>query len=237
MRFDEDMTNIVIDTITPAVSQEDLFRRRRCYMGISLDNPMFQNDLLRALLEWATGHFDHCLVVVGDYLRRFNETMLNGRQGEQAEQAAEAVGDAFLQREGDLLHRFSPDQITVMRWKPCLESQEYARARQVLDQLYKTNDLFRAALQRDAHSFIRRQRKHNQSFVVEEAEAIRLSCRYLLEEIAVFSALSEKGWTVELYPGPELDVLVEVSRGAYDGIPVGLKKRINVELRGCREKG
>ncbi|MBN1124602.1 MAG: tRNA-dependent cyclodipeptide synthase [Sedimentisphaerales bacterium] len=237
MRSDGDMEGITIDTITPAVSQEELFGHRRCYMGISLDNPVFQNDFLWALLEWATGHFDHCLIVVGDYLRRFNETMLNGLEGIRAEQAAEAVGDQFLQREGDLLSRFSSDKMTVIRWKPCLESDEYARARNTLAHLYNANEKFRAAVQRDAHSFVKRQQKHNQSFAVDEVEAIHLSSQYLLEEIAVFSALSEKGWTVELYPGPELDVLVDVARGLYDGIPVGLRKRINVELRGYREKG
>jgi len=62
-------------------------------------------------------------------------------------------------------------------------------------------------------------------------EAIELSCRYLLEEITVFSALSDQGWKVELYPGPELRVLVDIAKGEYSRIPQGLKERVNVELR------
>ena len=65
----------------------------------------------------------------------------------------------------------------------------------------------------------------------ETEEALKLSCEYLLEEIAVFSALSEQGWQVEFYPGPELRVLAEVAKGRYSGVPIGLKERISVELK------
>ena len=52
-----------------------------------------------------------------------------------------------------------------------------------------------------------------------------------LEEIAVFSALSEQGWRVELYPGSELAVLVYIARGKCLNVPQGLTKRISVELK------
>jgi hypothetical protein len=62
-------------------------------------------------------------------------------------------------------------------------------------------------------------------------EAIDISSQYLLEEVAVFSALAEEGWNIEVYPGPELGVLVEIAQGNFKDIPAGLKKRINIELR------
>ncbi len=65
-------------------------------------------------------------------------------------------------------------------------------------------------------------------------QAIRLSCEYILEEVAVFNVLSESGWTVELYPGPELRVLAEVAAGKYPDVPAGLKGRVNVELKIAR---
>ena len=36
---------------------------------------------------------------------------------------------------------------------------------------------------------------------------------------------------MELYPGPELGVLVDVAKGKFDHVPQGLKERINVELK------
>jgi hypothetical protein len=37
-----------------------------------------------------------------------------------------------------------------------------------------------------------------------------------------------------LYPGPELKVLEETAKGMYQGIPEGLKDRINVELKNSK---
>ena len=73
--------------------------------------------------------------------------------------------------------------------------------------------------------------KRNKTLAVSGERALRLSCEYLLEEIAVFSALSEQGWQVELYPGSELVVLVYIARGKCLNVPQGLIKRISVELK------
>ena len=67
--------------------------------------------------------------------------------------------------------------------------------------------------------------------LVDTRQALELCCQYLLEEISVFSALSEQGWNVELYPGAELCVLAEIAKGEYSAVPKGLKERVNVELK------
>ena len=227
---------ISIVRITPSVSQEQLFANRRCYMGISLDNPVFRNESLERLLLWAVGHFDECLVVVGDHLRRFNEQMLNGLEGADAIDAARRVGDEFVRRSAEVFEKLPENKVTVCRWQGCLDSEEYKRSREVVDRLFEQEDEFRAAVERDAYSFVKRQRRQGQDFAVSTEKAIELSCQYLLEEIAVFGALAEQGWRVELYPGPELRVLVDIAKGKYSRIPQGLKERINVELRICEGK-
>jgi hypothetical protein len=83
----------------------------------------------------------------------------------------------------------------------------------------------------DALSFVDRLKKRSKDIAVDDSKAIELCCKYLLEEIAVFNMLSEKGWRVELYPGSELHVLAEIAKGRFPEVPVGLKNRINVELK------
>lgn len=231
LRSDKVEGGVRIVETTPAVSRERLFAHRRCYMGISLDNPVFTGATLKTLLRWATGHFDKCLIVVGDYLRRYNEQIFSALTGPAAAEAALGSGQEFLDRNRDLLASFDSEKLVVTRWQPCLTGREYLDARQTLADLYGADDKFRAAVQRDGAAFLRRQQRHGRKLAVEEERAIELSCEYLLEEIAVFSSLAQQGWKVELYPGPELDVLVEAARGDYTGIPAGLKDRVNVELR------
>ena len=225
-----DLPSISIVRSTPKVAEGELFSHERCYMGISLDNPGFEGKNLQALLLWALGNFDKCLVVVGDHLCRFNEQIFNTSSRDEAAEAARCRGDSFMNKARNFFQQIPAKRLVVTRWKPCLKSNEYKEAKLVIDELFASDDSFRASVERDAFSFVKRQRKRDQKPIVTTEEAIELSCRYLLEEITVFAALSEQGWEVELYPGPELGVLADIAKGRYVRVPEGLTKRINVEL-------
>ncbi len=217
--------------ITPEIPEESLSSYRRCYMGISLDNPVFRGKSLEGLLRWATERFEHCLVVTGDYLRRHNEYILNGSDDVTAAAAALAAGDAFIESAREVFATAPAGKVEVVRWQDCLAFKEYNTSRGQLDRLFADNPAFREALRQDAKAFVKRQLRNGRELATREDEAVAISCRYLLEEIAVFSALSENGWPVELYPGAELHVLVEAAKGTFGQLPEGLKTRVNVQLQ------
>lgn len=227
------LPQITILKTTPRLSQQQLFLKRRCYIGISLDNPVFYGNALQAILSWGCERFDYCLVVLGDYLRRYNEYIFNGLKGLPAQQASYKAGDTFIKETKDIFRQFSEPKMQMTRWKSCLETEEFKKSSEKLNNLYASHLDFKASVQRDAFSFIKRKK---QKLSVPMQEAIETSSKYLLEEIAVFSSLSERGWKVELYPGPELGVLVDIAKGHYLDIPQGLKERVNVELRVNKSK-
>jgi tRNA-dependent cyclodipeptide synthase len=222
---------IQVGPITPRIPLDEVIARGRCYMGISLDNPVFCGWPLKALIGWAVGHFGQCQIVVGDTLRRHNEQILQGFQGSRAVDAARAVGDSFLRKHKTILESFDHGRLSVIRWDECLNWPEYLTDRKAIDDLYGSDADFRSAVQRDAFAFVKRMKKRSPKLAVSDEQAIELSSQYLLEEIAVFSALSMRSWSVELYPGPELEVLVKVASGAFARIPQGLRQRVNVELK------
>jgi len=221
---------------TPKVSQEQLFSFRRCYLGISIDNPVFYGRSLQALLSWAMDNFDQSLVVIGDYLRRYNEQIFNGLQGDKAVKASQDAGDLFILQTSRLFEKLDKEKLTVSRWKPCLETDVFKKSKAAIDDLFNSDPNFKTAVTRDAFSFAKRQARQKRTLAIPMEDAIELSSQYLMEEIAVFNALSEQGWNVELYPGPELRVLVEIAKGKYSHIPQGLRKRINVELQICESR-
>ncbi len=233
---DSKLPLISIVRTMPKVSQQELFAKRRCYIGISLDNPVFYGKSLQAILSWGTENFDRCLVVLGDYLRRFNEYIFNSLKGEAAEKASFESGNDFIAKTKDIFQQFNEDKIQLTRWENCLQADEYKKSKTILSNLYDTLPTFKASVQRDAFLFLKRQKRKNQKISLPMEEAIEISSQYLLEEIAVFSSLSEQGWKVELYPGPELGVLVDIAKGQYSDIPEGLKERVNVELRISKSK-
>lgn len=217
--------------ILPRISRAQLFSRKKCYLGISLDNPVFEGDSLKALLVWAAGKFEQCLVIVGDYLCRFNERILSGCDEKRAGELAVKRGDLFVSRTKELFCTLPAEKVKLTRWKEHLQSEQFTRSKKILDEIFESDKEFRASIEYDALSFVQRQRKHNRNLAVGMEEAIRLSSEYILEETAVFSSLSERGWSVELYPGSELKVLAEVAKGRFPAVPQGLKDRISVELK------
>jgi len=226
-----DLPSVSIVKTTPKISNEELFSYKKCYIGISLDNPGFYGKSLQALLLWGLGNFERVLVVAGDYLRRYNEQIFSGLSPEQAGKVSHEFGDLFFEKTDKFFNQIPGERLALTRWEPCLNTNEYKQAKEKLDGLFDSDESFRNAVLKDAVSFIGRQKKRHLKLAVPQEQAVELSCRYLLEEVAVFSALSEQGWKVELYPGPELCVLTEMSKNKYPNIPSGLKERINVELK------
>ena len=227
----EKLPLVGIVKILPKISEQELFEHTRCYIGISLENPIFKGKSLSALLFWSRQKFEEITVVVGDYLCRFNEIMLIGCDETKASQQAQSLGDIFLLQTKEIFDKYSEQKIRLTRWKDHLQSKEYKESSTILEKLFESNSDFRASVEKDAFGFIKRRKRNNQKILVDTQEALKLCCQYLLEEISVFSALSQQGWNVELYPGPELCVLAEVAKGKYSAVPKGLKERINVELK------
>jgi tRNA-dependent cyclodipeptide synthase len=226
-----DLPQIRIVKTIPKATQQQLSSYKHCYMGISLDNPSFYGRSLQALLLWATNNCEQCLVIVGDFLRRYNEHIFSGTAGEAAENASLQSGENYIAQTREIFSRFPEPAVKIIRWKDCLEKEEYKKAKKIIDNLYDSDEAFRSSLQKDAFSFINRQKRNKQNPKVSIENAIDISSKYLLEEVAVFSALSELGWNVEIYPGPELHVLVDIAGGSFRDVPAGLKKRINIELQ------
>ena len=232
LSFEKILPKISIGKILPRISQAQLFSHKKCYLGISLDNPVFQGDSLKALLLWACCKFEQSLVLIGDYLSRFNEKILSACDEKRAGDISIRRGDLFLLQTKEIFNSLPLQKIHLTRWNEHLKTSEFDIAKKILDNLFETNSRFRNSVEYDAMSFVERQKKHNFKLAVTEVEAIRLSCEYILEESAVFSSLASRGWEVELYPGSELKVLAEIAAGKYqEEIPQGLKKRINVELK------
>ena len=230
--FDTEKLPLVsIVKILPKIAQQALFAYKRCYIGISLENLIFQGNSLRALLFWSLQRFEETMVIVGDYLCRFNEKMLSGYDAKQASQKAQSLGDSFLLQTKELFDKLPNKKIHLTRWKEHLQSKEYKESKTIIKKLFESDSDFRASVERDAFDFVKRQKRRSQKLAVDMEEAIELCCQYLLEEIGVFSALSQQGWCVELYPGSELHALVEVAKEKYIAVPTGLKKRISVELK------
>ena len=231
MDSNKPLPSVEIVKILPDVSTDQVFSHDKCYLGISLANPVFNKSNLNAMLLWASANFKQCLVVIGDDLCRFNQKILYGLSDDQCLKEARAGGDEFIENNSAVFNQFSAGAVKVTRWGEHITGDLYQMSSELLESIFIADPEFRSLVESDAISFVERQKKNNAEFAVTEDEAIELCCKYLLEEIAVFNVLSQQGWQVELYPGAELNVLARVAMGKFPDVPQGLKNRINIELK------
>ncbi|MHC4467541.1 MAG: tRNA-dependent cyclodipeptide synthase, partial [Planctomycetota bacterium] len=125
----------------------------------------------KVLLSWMIDRFEMSLVVVGDYLWRFNEQIFSGLDSAQAKKSAKALGDAFIEKTNELFNNLPDEKVNLTRWESHLSSAEFLRSKKELDHLFESDSDFRSSVERDAFSFVRRQAKQSKKFTVETERA------------------------------------------------------------------
>jgi tRNA-dependent cyclodipeptide synthase len=225
-----DKYRVRIENITPSDKDLKLSEKRKCVLGVSMSNPVFWRSSLGTMLAWMDKNFDSSLVLVGDYLQRFNEQIANGNQADLAIESAMRKGDLFETKLNQYLPEYANEKFHIARWKPFHENANFHKHKTVLDKIYNSNLAVKTSIDNTAKLFVS-QKQDRLDFKVSEEEAVRLSVEYLLEEMAVFSILIDEGWDVVLYPGAQLPLLMEIAKGEFDGVPNSLNKGIYVELK------
>jgi len=221
---------IRVEHITPSVPEETIYTHQKCILGVSMSNPVFWRSSLDTMFGWMEENFDHSLILVGDYLQRLNEQILNGDNADLAIQTALEKGNKFVQRTQQFLKNHSAEKFEIYRWKPLYDEPDFQRAKETLHMLYHSNPEVKASIQSTASLFVLQKMEQN-DFKVSKERAIQLSAEYLLEEMAVFSMLIDRGWKVVLYPGAQLPLLMEIASGKFRDVPNSLNKGIYVEMK------
>lgn len=221
---------ITVEQVMPASAESSLFSHPKCVLGVSMSNPIFWRSSLDKILEWMALHFDTSMILVGDYLHRFNEQIVRGGTEEMAAERALEVGDDFMEQLEQYLPKYPAGKFEVMRWQPFHQEPAFWEAKEQMHGLYASNPEVKASIDSAASLFVW-QKQDRSRFKVTKSTAVELSAQYLLEEMAVFSMLIEKGWEVVIYPGAQLPLLMEIAKGRFKDIPNSLDKGVYVELK------
>lgn len=211
----------------PAMSVKQLAIHRKCYLGVSINNPFFKGDHLGLFLKWISNHFDECIIVLGDHLHRINETIQYGLTRENAIQAALKKGDELLSILQAAVDNQNNNVFKVYRWKDYLDNNlKIYTDKQEIYTYFNSNEQFRNEIVQTSTDFINRLIKNNENLYYSKEESIKLSHEYLIEEIAVFNNLIEQGYKVQVYPGSELNILKKFTTGEFDDLNLTLKKGV-----------
>lgn len=222
---------IKLSGIAPDMSLAQLAKFRKCYLGVSINNPFFRDRHLGLLLKWIASHFDECIILIGDYLHRINENILHGNTGETAIASSINRGDQIHEMIDIALSILPKNKFKVYRWKEFLDKNPRSFTKKdELNFLFENNRTFHESILLSCSEFVERLIKRGERLYFTREEAIALSREYLIEEMSVFSTLIEMGYNVQVYPGTQLKVLKDLARHAFPAVESNLSAGIYVDL-------
>lgn len=162
-------------------------------LQISVGNPKHDGDKFFALAEWAAARFEKVILIVSDTLQRHNLAFYNDMNAADAHQRATAMGDYWLKKNYNAID-ILPNKI-VTRWNDWLDDLAYAATRDIIQAEFETNSDFRSAVEAKALEFTVRQ------FGLSNPDAINVSVKYILEELAAFALMFSSERAIDVYPG------------------------------------
>lgn len=193
---------VVFTSITPNLAKQKIYSCKS-YVGVSMLNGFFWDNKSKLFWSWIEKKFPECLVIIGDYLDRHNQSIFNNLFGEDAIQKSLARG--FLMenqiKENEI---FNSPKFKVIRWYDAFSKESVAQEIVILEELYSSCNLFTQSVDSSIYSFLTH---HKNQIKTSYEEAFFLSLKYILEEMAVFTTLIRNDYRVQIYPGTQLEIL------------------------------
>lgn len=172
------------------------------YMGISLHSRNHEGEGLAAMVEWMNmrGQFEHVRVGLSDTLNRFNYAHSHRVSLTEAYKAVAQSGDAWLAENSKILDGLAMPH-DLRRWSHWLENyrQEIEQNKTLFEHAYDEDAGLRSSIDADISAFLTRTHK------LHDIEQLEASRRYLIEELAVYSAILRVNPATTVYPGKQLN--------------------------------
>ncbi|MCB0745098.1 MAG: tRNA-dependent cyclodipeptide synthase [Ignavibacteriae bacterium] len=222
-----------IKKVVPSFKKDEIRFRQRCYTGISISNPFFSGDLVVPFFKWILRNFKFCCIFIDDYFHKYNEMSFSGKSEAESLKIAKKRGVEIEEHINGVIKKTFDDayRFKIVKSSDLSKSDNFKRNKKIFSDLFNENSQFKSGINKSSSDYIKRQLKRGNHFLIDRTEVLQNCNNYLIDEIAIFTTICELGYTVEVYPGPELPVLVEIANGVYDNIPEALVNRINVELK------
>jgi tRNA-dependent cyclodipeptide synthase len=202
----------------------------KCFLGVSLSNPFFQGKHLERVLKWIDENFAECEIIIADHLHRFNEYTFNGKNGKEAETECIEMGKQIHERIKFLTQSLQSKKFKINHWLSFINTKEFDVLSKNINDNFSNNDAFKECILKSCEEFIEKQLGRGYHIFVTKDEAINKSKDYLLEEMAVFSILINRGFTVQIYPGTQLKVLKQLANKKFPTIDNNLSRGIYIDL-------
>ena len=198
-----------------------------CILGVSLESADFHTTKLITITEWICNHYSSCVVMLGDGLYRITLQLDSDVSENEALEHSKWLARDFVHSQ--LLVFIFRESRCRFDFKFSSEIQStdcYSRYYSQLWSLFWNNKQFQHSCRAFADQFLQRKPQRR----VNADRHLEMSCRYLLEELAVICCLAHDSPCSFIYPG-SLSILDEIAHGKHQGVPLCLLNIDYVELK------
>ncbi len=218
---------VLVSAVSPESARQELKNYESCILGLSLENESFSTAKLVAITDWISKHFKKCTVMIGDSLHRITLQTDQGLQENKALNKALLLGREYIDRESLVFERHADTcSFDIVLSSEIQKWDDYVEYYEKIQHLFGQGEKFANSVKSFAKTFILRRFKQNSE---DFNRCVEMSCRYLLEEFAIFACLAQSGLSVMVYPG-YLAIFEEIAEGQHPDVPDCLQKIIHVSL-------
>lgn len=168
---------------------------------ISVGQEYHEGEKFAATMAWAGNRFRKVIVCVNDTLQRFNYEF-EGRAPDAAFRETEAAGREWIER--NLAAIRTAGVYDIYRWEEWRGCADFTGALSRIQGQYDAGGRVREAIDAEVVDFWQRRLEREAVAPSRQAEFVRCSTAYLIEECAAFSLMFAAERAVDVYPGSTL---------------------------------
>ena len=201
------------------------------FLGVSISNPMMRTPSVRFFLEWANFHFRPVDILIGDWIERHNLNPETENDTERSCALAMAKAEPVVTAINEAKSRIPEIEMKLVSARDVAMEPKFNSVLSILTNHFESDAEFRSLVLTDVHDYLaRNQKRKPQTHALAIDTSVAHSVQYVLEELAIFSLLMERGLDVQLYPGRHLATLVALANKQISSPIYGLNHLICIDL-------
>jgi hypothetical protein len=201
----------------------------RCFLPICLYSFMANRPFLNEYLPLVISKCEKPRIIIGDYMERHNIMAFEALSEAEAIAKVERRGDKIARDITAVLSNFQlNDDVRVNSCREVIEPAETQKIISALRKYASENECFNNDMEHQIELMLSNTRRLSPK-TLKNVDGSRLR-EYMIEEIAVFLALYKEGYTNEVYPGRDMQILHKMASNQYSKFPFDFSERTHISV-------
>lgn len=201
--------SVEIKQFFPKISTDLADDYSSCVLAINLESSKFTPEKIEAFCKWIETKFKSCLILIADSLYGLSIQMLDQKLDEQkANLLALSKAEKLIQAISDKFEIKKQSDFEILLCSEVQKYPDYEEYRQNIELYSKQEPRFKSSIQNFAKGFL------SSKQIPLSDKFIQMTCEYVIEDLAIFACISQRGYKALIYPG-YLPLFIEIVNGEY----------------------